>query len=1655
MTMKRKRVQAGIGDTTDLKMIKPKDEEIIEKFKAQYRYTGKEEHKIPHYPALPFEYSIGYKGETLEQQNEQDYSLDVYAHPEKVFNYKIKETKILPVDRLWETEAIFEADVKKNNLLYAIGYEGQYPGMRQNTVEWKLKIEGKFFNNDLLDFYYAVKWKGYVVKKSYGDMKKFFRAGSSEAFLVGKVKDKNWKYEKSSSGTYSVVDRTNTAAVSAISSRKFAKWTDYEATFTFKPLLARDEASKKAMKRVGSNFKTVPGFDDDTIGIMFKVKDKNNFYILLVEGSERAYYANGTRPPNNLEGYNINTNLPKVGLWGDFTNRSVKEGAQANFSNWASYEKTKGWGSFHRRVYRCVNGKFYRVDKTPGTKSNTGKYASTSCKDLYKNGRGWAMNKKHKVKVVTEGYKVTIYMSWDGGEFHKLYSFNTAYKTGSVGVFNVSQAVAFSTIEIVERVGLEGRMPINKNEYLKNPDASGKRSVNLGRARSFLDDSIKKELSSNGLGGKSITITSMSKDIKKGSETKGRLTLPSSVNGDIKVKSLSNTLNKAVTVTLAPDDGWWTSKQDQIDFGTIDEYLEELDEYRDWINGTNLDPDDFVLEKVTPIVKDKNNGKAWIDKEDDHFHVSASKTEVWRKVSGRIPNDEKEFFEWDGSGDFIHAKVASEYIANDIKENLGLNADDDEIDGDTEYDIDDIQFTRLKGIVDDAMIGEVIINAGTAPIVARNYNALDAGQHLKGRYIHCGSVHITPDNNYDNCVVAFEDIRALFDEEHELFFGRKDLENIEKTYNLVFPVQQDKIIPPDGINSTEGGCFLEANVDEDENVIQCYEDFFFDGSMLCMWSCEFPIVETEIEFNDKVHAYEGLLFFDPLSYFNPNSWTTYQLKLNPKGLNEELDDIYWANGDSFEKSRPGTKLAIQTKEYYKAVFKNNAIKNKGTVSSDEVLYIKLPSYPENYFDEQREEPMPNHFESCDFLLDAFNNGPYVISNWLSDYTASNDVITVDENRPTLNGQIARSKTNENVPATPSAYLGRKGMPIIKIRVADETFSVRHFIEVTCRTRPLATEWNSGKYIGYGVLNGKRPFFNERRGKNDITGVSVDVIDFPDNIIPETLKGPYIEVLDVNSPHDSRVSYKYDPQTKTVSFSSDYMEDYKWETKWQSDWIEAAEEFEIGSKEVKEIYSITNHFLGADFNYDEATRTIYVEDIEIETNHNFVHAWKNNLSLEQLEKINKNEATTIAIFAQMLSVMPKPWSPLIHNGYYYQEGIEHYLFANKKTIESNDVKTIELDKRPEQGSPVIVRNAFDEVLVKTNFYEDGDKYTHTCEETFNGNGQYEYYLKQPNIDISKMNILLNGELVTDEMYIFHKEKNSIEFFFEITTKDSIRVLYEVKDSYYIKMNSDVENYQVLSDKAEIHLQDSVKTNGIKIDYESAVMTPYYREEGIKLNPILNNYHNGFVYIDNEDIQKPKFIEMVSSQYYVERFQKDRVLITVKVFDELNNPIQNEVVAIYRDNEMIGTKVTNTAGEAYITDVPKDNVGLVTTYKSVCRELSTYIEVNQTRENERKRYSIEITPERYIVKSGEKESMNIKFRLRNHEWIVMKDGYDLQVSIYDTEGNVTNRNIIINESGYGELKLSTEKMPKGEIFILAKYDMKFEYAINSVYIQVIGE
>lgn len=157
------------------------------------------------------------------------------------------------------------------------------------------------------------------------------------------------------------------------------------------------------------------GKDDDIIASIFRVKDKKNFYMWLIECDTRSTTQGNVRlldqQPESLF---------------EFNNISVRDSGSVS-----SFTVSKGWKQYHSRVYQVKDGKKKLV----------------ASKSLGSN-KGWMQGRNQVMRIESVGKKT--YLSYklnsSATRFQTIYEVNTEWATGTFGVGAISQAVAFDQL---------------------------------------------------------------------------------------------------------------------------------------------------------------------------------------------------------------------------------------------------------------------------------------------------------------------------------------------------------------------------------------------------------------------------------------------------------------------------------------------------------------------------------------------------------------------------------------------------------------------------------------------------------------------------------------------------------------------------------------------------------------------------------------------------------------------------------------------------------------------------------------------------------------------------------------------------------------------------------------------------------------------------------------------------------------------------------------------------------------------------------------------------------------------------------------------------------------------------------------------------------
>ncbi|MBR2245608.1 MAG: hypothetical protein IJ880_01055 [Bacilli bacterium] len=434
------------------------------------------------------------------------------------------------------------------------------------------------------------------------------------------------------------------------------------------------------------------------------------------------------------------------------------------------------------------------------------------------------------------------------------------------------------------------------------------------------------------------------------------------------------------------------------------------------------------------------------------------------------------------------------------------------------------------------------------------------------------------------------------------------------------------------------------------------------------------------------------------------------------------------------------------------------------------------------------------------------------------------------------------------------------------------------------------------------------------------------------------------------------------------------------------------------------------------------------------------------SLQRIGAENVTPYLGYKIKAEVKEETPKPWNPLIHNGYYYYNEKENYLYAKeiRHTIE-DETNQFFITPRPRQGSPIILESNQGVLYRKVNFYNESDELTLTNREVFHGNYRNKYYLQYSDIDQSTLEVFVNEQAVSN---LFDASDSSITFASSYSKEDKIEIRYRLKNSFYIDMNANV-----LKDEARVQVHNPENIKGATIKYEGHFTSPFYRESGVLSNPILNHNHKGFLYLTNKLDIEPKNVKINVSPNTISVQGQDKVNVTAQVFDRHHNPVQNKEVKILRDEIQIASGITNAAGEFYYQDVPLINEELYSVYRVECDEIENSALLNFFVDRKEKRSYIELKAGKGSLIAGSQDSVEIYATLRSDTWHILPN-QTIRFEWKDTHNVMHSEEVKTDSKGLAQLSISSKSQKNGVVFVTATYTMEEEHAKSSLYIKVIG-
>ena len=333
-----------------------------------------------------------------------------------------------------------------------------------------------------------------------------------------------------------------------------------------------------------------------------------------------------------------------------------------------------------------------------------------------------------------------------------------------------------------------------------------------------------------------------------------------------------------------------------------------------------------------------------------------------------------------------------------------------------------------------------------------------------------------------------------------------------------------------------------------------------------------------------------------------------------------------------------------------------------------------------------------------------------------------------------------------------------------------------------------------------------------------------------------------------------------------------------------------------------------------------------------------------------------------------------WNPKIHDGYYYLNKQEHFLYVNPTTFNvpadgtvNAITNTLQLPYTPLKTSPITITHTTDEATPQTIVLrqvafsrEDDNAYTTYLTERITLDGSRDIRLAYYNIDPA-FQITITDDDGINMFYIDLDPSDNIITLAEYgdgatpaleplaigkayKLKDKkVNITYQPKDCFVVE-------YNTLSGNA-VQFTFSEHYDNLDIYYESTDIHPSYLALEADLNPIRTSMTSGFLYVADQE----QDVTYINIQMYPDQLLangQSRAVISVDTLDYYGNPVvgSTHTVAVtdgsivtYSDDDespslkqMLGRNVYTYTSPASIATATKTAKIIVTDEHNIARE-----------------------------------------------------------------------------------------------------------------------
>lgn len=242
-----------------------------------------------------------------------------------------------------------------------------------------------------------------------------------------------------------------------------------------------------------------------------------------------------------------------------------------------------------------------------------------------------------------------------------------------------------------------------------------------------------------------------------------------------------------------------------------------------------------------------------------------------------------------------------------------------------------------------------------------------------------------------------------------------------------------------------------------------------------------------------------------------------------------------------------------------------------------------------------------------------------------------------------------------------------------------------------------------------------------------------------------------------------------------------------------------------------------------------------------------------------------------------------------------ESFESTFSRARVTVDEKDQALI--SPVPQQGAPIIVKDASGNELTHVTFVDDNGNLSLTYKDCGCTDGTREFVLDHINYDPATLEIEVDADLTG--VYTKLKEGDdyllcgSVVTFREVYPEDmTVWYSYKIKHSFILDHNFDLEQGNAL---ITMHKPILDSEREIFVTYETDEYTAYYRADEVDMNPMRSVLNEGFIYLTDEYFPTKK-LEVRFNPNMLNANGMDMTTIQVFARDKNGNPVVGDKITI---------------------------------------------------------------------------------------------------------------------------------------------------------------